>query len=173
MAEELTSHIAEAVTAAAAEATTTLAPELAHKQTKQVAKPSQDAEIIGKTDVVPSIESSAYSVIDAKENEERTPESKSSPEADSSELLPTSIESSYASVDGKQLQEEEDPSVVLVKTPTVKSIFWSCAINLFLPFVNGMMLGFGEIFAHELGFRWGWSAARVSFLFLFYLIAFL
>lgn len=44
-------------------------------------------------------------------------------------------------------------------------IFWSCAINVFLPFVNGLMLGFGEIFAHELGFRWGWSAARVCNLF--------
>lgn len=38
----------------------------------------------------------------------------------------------------------------------------SLAINLFLPFVNGMMLGFGEILAHELGFKWGWVGARVS-----------
>lgn len=50
-------------------------------------------------------------------------------------------------------------------TPSVKDILISGAINFVLPFINGMMLGFGEIFAHELGFRWGWSAARVSFAF--------
>ena len=33
------------------------------------------------------------------------------------------------------------------------------AINLFLPFVNGVMLGFGEIFAKNVVFKWfGWSA---------------
>ena len=32
----------------------------------------------------------------------------------------------------------------------------SLAINLFLPFVNGVMLGFGEIFARSLALRWGW-----------------
>ncbi|KAL1730360.1 hypothetical protein EV714DRAFT_211142 [Schizophyllum commune] len=32
-------------------------------------------------------------------------------------------------------------------------------INLFLPFVNGVMLGFGEIFAKNVVFKWfGWSA---------------
>lgn len=35
------------------------------------------------------------------------------------------------------------------------------AINLFLPFINGIMLGFGEIFAHEVGFRYGFVGARV------------
>lgn len=37
-----------------------------------------------------------------------------------------------------------------------------CGINLVLPFVNGMMMGFGEIFAHELCFRHNWRFARVS-----------
>lgn len=32
----------------------------------------------------------------------------------------------------------------------------SLAINLFLPFVNGMMLGFGEIFGRALLARFGW-----------------
>lgn len=35
------------------------------------------------------------------------------------------------------------------------------AINLVLPFINGIMLGFGEIFAHEVGFRYGFIGARV------------
>lgn len=39
---------------------------------------------------------------------------------------------------------------------------WRCVINLVLPFVNGMMLGFGEIFAHEIMFRYGWFGARVQ-----------
>lgn len=48
------------------------------------------------------------------------------------------------------------------KPPSLRDIIIKTAINCLLPFINGMMLGFGEIFAHELGFRWGWSAARVS-----------
>ncbi|EGV66101.1 hypothetical protein PSN45_003611 [Yamadazyma tenuis] len=35
------------------------------------------------------------------------------------------------------------------------------AINLVLPFINGMMLGFGEILAHEIGFKYNWQGARV------------
>lgn len=36
------------------------------------------------------------------------------------------------------------------------------AINLVLPFINGVMLGFGEIFAHEIGFKYGFVGARVQ-----------
>ena len=36
------------------------------------------------------------------------------------------------------------------------------AINLILPFVNGMMLGFGEILAHEIGFKYNWVGAKVT-----------
>lgn len=35
------------------------------------------------------------------------------------------------------------------------------AINMIIPLVNGLMLGFGEILAHELGTSWGWREARV------------
>ncbi|KAF5209043.1 putative mitochondrial import protein [Clavispora lusitaniae] len=35
------------------------------------------------------------------------------------------------------------------------------AVNLFLPFINGIMLGFGEIFAHEIGFKYGFVGAKV------------
>lgn len=41
----------------------------------------------------------------------------------------------------------------------------SLAINLLLPFVNGVMLGFGEIFAKDIVLKWfGWgsTAARVG-----------
>ena len=50
--------------------------------------------------------------------------------------------------------------------PTLMHILRSTAINLLLPFINGVMLGFGEIFAHEIAFKWGWRAARVRFLLL-------
>lgn len=36
------------------------------------------------------------------------------------------------------------------------------AINLVLPFINGVMLGFGEILAHEIGFKYGFTGARVQ-----------
>ncbi|KAG7089769.1 hypothetical protein E1B28_011423 [Marasmius oreades] len=40
----------------------------------------------------------------------------------------------------------------------VKALCASLAINILLPFVNGVMLGFGEIFAKNVAFRWlGWN----------------
>jgi len=39
----------------------------------------------------------------------------------------------------------------------IKALFSSIAINMFLPFVNGVMLGFGEIFAKNIVMEWfGW-----------------
>lgn len=42
------------------------------------------------------------------------------------------------------------------------TIFRRASINIILPFINGMMLGFGEILAHEIGFRYNWLGARVQ-----------
>lgn len=53
------------------------------------------------------------------------------------------------------------PPLVLYQPPTLFGIIRGAAINLFLPFINGMMLGFGELFAHEAAFRLGWSGTRV------------
>ncbi|KAL2136215.1 hypothetical protein VTI74DRAFT_4845 [Chaetomium olivicolor] len=53
------------------------------------------------------------------------------------------------------------PAVILYQPPTFWSIIRGAAINLLLPFINGMMLGFGELFAHEAAFRLGWSNTRV------------
>lgn len=53
------------------------------------------------------------------------------------------------------------PPIVLYQPPTLWSIIRGTAINLILPFVNGMMVGFGELFAHEAAFRLGWSGTRV------------
>ena len=54
-----------------------------------------------------------------------------------------------------------DSPVILYKPPTFWSLLRGAAINLILPFVNGLMLGFGELFAHEAAFRLGWSRTKV------------
>lgn len=51
--------------------------------------------------------------------------------------------------------------MILYKPPTIWGILRGAAINLLLPFVNGLMLGFGELFAHEAAFRLGWSNTKV------------
>ncbi|KYK61708.1 Mitochondrial outer membrane protein [Drechmeria coniospora] len=51
--------------------------------------------------------------------------------------------------------------VLLYKPPTIFSLLRGAAINLLLPFINGMMLGFGELFAHEAAFRLGWGGTKV------------
>ncbi|GMM34758.1 Mim1 protein [Saccharomycopsis crataegensis] len=53
------------------------------------------------------------------------------------------------------IEEEEDSYSIL-------DIISSSAINLVLPFINGLMLGFGEIVAHEIGFKYGWYGAKVE-----------
>lgn len=44
--------------------------------------------------------------------------------------------------------------------------FWGllrgAAVNLLIPFLNGMMLGFGELFAYGFASRYGWSWTTVS-----------
>lgn len=46
--------------------------------------------------------------------------------------------------------------------PAIGRFLGRCCINLVLPFINGMMMGFGELVAHEIGFAWGMTGARVS-----------
>lgn len=53
--------------------------------------------------------------------------------------------------------------VILYTPPTTWSLLRGTAINILLPFINGMMLGFGELFAHEAAFRLGWGGTKVSF----------
>jgi hypothetical protein len=52
--------------------------------------------------------------------------------------------------------------VIIYQPPTFWSLVRGAAINLLLPFVNGLMLGFGELLAHEWAFRLGWSQTNVS-----------
>lgn len=57
--------------------------------------------------------------------------------------------------------EERTHPLILYSPPTLWSFLRGAAINMILPFVNGLMLGFGELFAHEAAFRLGWSNTRV------------
>lgn len=52
-------------------------------------------------------------------------------------------------------------SLLVPATIDVWAIIRKSAINLVLPFINGMMLGFGEILAHEIGFKYHWLGAKV------------
>ncbi|KAF2871225.1 outer membrane protein TOM13-domain-containing protein [Massariosphaeria phaeospora] len=51
--------------------------------------------------------------------------------------------------------------LILYKPPTFWGLARGTAINLLLPFINGVMLGFGELVAHELAFRLGWSGTKI------------
>ncbi|KAI5813577.1 outer membrane protein TOM13-domain-containing protein [Pyronema omphalodes] len=64
---------------------------------------------------------------------------------------------------GASPENIERPSspVILYNPPTAFTLLRTAAINLVLPFINGLMLGFGELFAHEIAFRWGWGTQRV------------
>ncbi|KAF1928381.1 TOM13-domain-containing protein [Didymella exigua CBS 183.55] len=53
--------------------------------------------------------------------------------------------------------------LILYSPPTLWGLLRGAAINLLLPFVNGLMLGFGELVANEAAYRLGWSGTKVCF----------
>lgn len=55
----------------------------------------------------------------------------------------------------------DSPPMILYTPPTLWGLVRGAAINLLLPFINGLMLGFGELFAHEAAFRLGWGGTKV------------
>lgn len=67
--------------------------------------------------------------------------------------------------DSAGIFEEEELALSAAATNLVSldlfGILRRGAVNLVLPFINGIMLGFGEIFAHEIGFKYGFVGARV------------
>jgi hypothetical protein len=70
------------------------------------------------------------------------------------------------SQDSEEQTSHSSSPLILYSPPTFLSILRGAAINLVLPFVNGLMLGFGELFAHEAAFRLGWGGTRVRFVYL-------
>jgi hypothetical protein len=51
--------------------------------------------------------------------------------------------------------------LILYSPPTIWGLLRGAAINVLLPFVNGLMLGFGELVANEAAFRLGWGGTKV------------
>ena len=86
--------------------------------------------------------------------------------AESSMTIPSDSEN-YSSGNHNDLSPSPPSSstspMILYTPPTIWGLLRGAAINLLLPFVNGLMLGFGELFAHEAAFRLGWSGTKVKY----------
>lgn len=68
----------------------------------------------------------------------------------------------YGNHDFSSSLDTSDASpMILYRPPTIWGLLRGAAINLVLPFINGLMLGFGELFAHEIAFNLGWSQTKV------------
>ncbi len=86
------------------------------------------------------------------------------PMSDSSLTIPSDSENYEANNELSSSPRDSSPSnspVILYSPPTIWSLLRGAAINLVLPFINGLMLGFGELLAHEVAFRFGWSGTKV------------
>lgn len=88
-----------------------------------------------------------------------------------SQTFPSSDSENYDANHSNSASHEDSsddrPSIsssplILYSPPTFWSIIRGAAINLLLPFVNGLMLGFGELVAHEAAWRLGWGGTKVS-----------
>ena len=73
-------------------------------------------------------------------------------------------ELSSSAISPQETSSSAGSPVILYSPPTFWSVLRGVAINLVLPFVNGLMLGFGELFAGEIAFRLGWSGSKVCYL---------
>lgn len=85
------------------------------------------------------------------------------PMTDSSVTIPSDSEQ-YSGNDEISISPPSSSSpspVVLYTPPSLWGLIRGAAINLVLPFINGLMLGFGELFAHEAAFRLGWGGTKV------------
>lgn len=71
-------------------------------------------------------------------------------------VLSTSSSSSERS---RESQDDEYVSDALISKSALSTLIRylaGCSINLFLPFLNGLMLGFGELVAHEVCWQYKW-----------------
>ncbi|OQO13873.1 hypothetical protein B0A48_00748 [Cryoendolithus antarcticus] len=89
------------------------------------------------------------------------------PLSESQTTFPSDSENYDANHSNQTSSEDDVPStssspMILYSPPTFWSIARGAAINVLLPFINGLMLGFGELFAHEAAWRLGWGGTRTS-----------
>ncbi|KAL2829823.1 outer membrane protein TOM13-domain-containing protein [Aspergillus pseudoustus] len=75
--------------------------------------------------------------------------------------IPSDSEIYSANPDISSSTSSDSPLILYKPSITLWGILRGAAINLVLPFVNGLMLGFGELFAHEAAFRLGWSGTKI------------
>ncbi|KAH8656668.1 mitochondrial import protein-like protein 1 [Tricladium varicosporioides] len=89
--------------------------------------------------------------------------SSDNPLTESSMTIPSDSEqySGNDEMSPSPLSSSSSPPMILYQPPTFWGLLRGAAINLFLPFINGLMLGFGELFAHEAAFRLGWSNTKI------------
>ncbi|KAF2497112.1 TOM13-domain-containing protein [Lophium mytilinum] len=77
------------------------------------------------------------------------------------------IHSDSENYDGNhELSSSSPPSsssspLILYSPPTIWGLVRGAAINLVLPFINGLMLGFGELIAHEVAYQFGWAGTKI------------
>ncbi|KAI0198435.1 outer membrane protein TOM13-domain-containing protein [Astrocystis sublimbata] len=87
------------------------------------------------------------------------------PMTESGLTMPSDSEQYSAGEDMSSTSPDESssssPPMILYQPPTTWGLLRGAFINLLLPFINGMMLGFGELFAHEAAFRLGWGGTKV------------
>ncbi|KAA8573396.1 hypothetical protein MFRU_038g00790 [Monilinia fructicola] len=85
------------------------------------------------------------------------------PLTESGITIPSDSEQYSRNEDGTSPSQSSSnsPQMIIYSPPTFWGLLRGAAINLVLPFVNGLMLGFGELFAHEAAFRLGWSNTKV------------
>jgi hypothetical protein len=87
-----------------------------------------------------------------------------SPLAESGITIPSDSENYDANHESSTSSPASSSSpLILYKPPTLWGLVRGAAINLLLPFVNGLMLGFGELVANEAAFRLGWSGTKVCY----------
>ncbi|KAL8648028.1 MAG: hypothetical protein Q9226_006179 [Calogaya cf. arnoldii] len=82
---------------------------------------------------------------------------------ESSMTVPSDSEN-YSSSNNERFPSPPSSSsspLIVYSPPTFWGLLRGAAINLLLPFVNGLMLGFGELLAHEAAFRLGWSGTKI------------
>ncbi|KAL5047399.1 outer membrane protein TOM13-domain-containing protein [Aspergillus fruticulosus] len=87
--------------------------------------------------------------------------SNSAPALYESGLTIPSDSENYSANHDSSSTSSDSPLILYKPSTTLWSVLRGAAINLFLPFVNGLMLGFGELFAHEAAFRLGWSGTKI------------
>ncbi|KAF2269464.1 TOM13-domain-containing protein [Lojkania enalia] len=79
----------------------------------------------------------------------------------SSLTIPSDSENYSANHELSSPPSSSSSPLILYSPPTIWGLLRGAAINLLLPFVNGLMLGFGELIANEIAFRLGWSGTKV------------